>query len=191
MPELTLKQQAFVDAYLRLRNGTAAYKEVYGTKSDNAAAVGACLNIRKPNVSKAIQQRREELEALNPICTVEELAEGWSDDIRLDLGELVDEHGAFKSPKDLPKKIRRLIQGVKIKESIVEEEGGAKMVLNRWIEYKLPDKQKARIELGKRVGFYPDEKPPFGDGNTIFVNIISYREKDAPKAVKLLKGKVL
>ena len=26
------------------------------------------------------------------------------------------------------------------------------------MEYKLPDRQKAKIELGKRIGFYPPEK---------------------------------
>jgi hypothetical protein len=160
-PRLTFKQQQFVEAYLRLQNGRKAYKEAYdktGKMSDNAADAHASRLVRVGKVSDAIKGRQEAIQALNPVCTVEELAEGWAEDIRFDLAELVDENGTFKSPKDLSRKARRLIQGVKIKESIVEEEGGSRTVLNRWMEYKLPDRQKARMELGKRVGFYPSEK---------------------------------
>jgi hypothetical protein len=158
---LTLKQETFVEAYIRLQNGYKAYKEVYdkeGKLTDNSAYSAASRMLRKVKILEAIKTRKEEIRALNSVCAIEELAEGWSDEIRFDLGELVDEHGIFKSPKDLSPKIRRLIQGIKIKESIVEEEGGSRTVLNRWIEYKLPDRQRARIELGKRIGFYPAEK---------------------------------
>jgi hypothetical protein len=96
--------------------------------------------------------KREGVNRLRP-----ELAEGWSDEIRFDLGELLDEHGIFKSPKDVSPKTRRLLQRVKIKGTIVKE-GGARMLIERYVDYKLPDRQKARIELGKRIGFYPAEK---------------------------------
>jgi hypothetical protein len=181
---LTLKQQAFVEAYLRLQNGGKAYKEAYdktGTMSANMAYVGAYENLRRPKILEAIKARQEAFRALSLVSTVEELAEGWTDDIRFDLGELVDEHGMFKSPKDLSSKTRRLIQGVKIRESIVEEEGGSRTVLNRWIEYKLPDRQKARIELGKRIGFYPAEKSE----QTVFHTLAITPEQDA-MAQKLL-----
>lgn len=160
-PTLNPKQSDFVEAYLRLQNGRRAYKEVYdkhGIMSDLAADAHASRLVSNGKVLEEIRKRQAQIQALSPVCTVEELAEGWSDDIRLDLGELVDENGTFKSPKDLSPKVRRLIQGVKIKESIVEVEGGAGQVLNRWIEYKLPDRQKARQELGKRIDFYPAEK---------------------------------
>jgi hypothetical protein len=159
--KLTLKQEAFIEAYLRLGNGRQAYREVYdktGKMSDNVACSAASRMLNLVKVSEALKARKKAIQALNSVCTVEELAEGWSDDIRFDLGELVDEHGTFKSPKDLSPKARLLLQGVKIKESIVEEEGGARTVVNRWTEYRLPDRQRARIELGKRLNFYPADK---------------------------------
>jgi hypothetical protein len=122
------------------------------------ARTGAYENLTKPHIKEAIQKRKEQIQLLIEVSTVEELAERWTEEIRFDIAELVDEYGTFKNPKDLPPKVRRLIQGVKIKESIVEEEGGSRTVLNRWMEYKLPDRQKAKIELGKRIGFYPGEK---------------------------------
>ena len=30
--------------------------------------------------------------------------------------------------------------------------------MERYFAFKLPDRQKARVELGKRIGFYPAEK---------------------------------
>ena len=70
---------------------------------------------------------------------------------------MFDERGYFKSPKDLSPKTRRLLQGVKVRETIVKQEG-SQTIIERCVEYKLPDRQKARIELGKRIGFYPAEK---------------------------------
>ena len=163
---LTLRQEAFIEAYLRLQNGRKAYKEVYdkaGVMKDNVADVGASKTLSIGKVREALNARKEEIQALNPVCTVEELAEGWSDEIRFDLAELVDEHGTFRNPKDLSQTARTVLKGLKIKESIVESEGGANTVLNRWIEYQLPDRQNARKELGKRIGFYPAEKVELGE----------------------------
>jgi hypothetical protein len=186
LPPLSQKREEFIEAYLKLQNGGQAYKSVYAkTKpmSDNVARVNASQLLTFPNVREAIAERKRQIEALNPVCTVEELAEGWSDDIRLDLGELVDENGTFKSPKDLSPKVRRLIQGVKIKESIVEVEGGAGTVLNRWIEYKLPDRQKARVELGKRVDFYPAEKV---EHSGVITTKLELTDQDREMAQKLI-----
>jgi len=170
---LTLRQEAFIEAYLRLQNGTKAYQEVYKridpktgegiVPNDNVAAVKAHELVRNGKIQEALKARREAMQALNPVCTVEELAEGWSDDIRFDLAELVDEHGTFRNPKDLSLKARTVLKGLKIKESVVEEDGGSKTVLNRWVEYQLPDRQNARKELGKRIGFYPPDKLEIGE----------------------------
>jgi hypothetical protein len=152
MNKLNPKQEAFVEAYLRLQNGRKAYKEVYdkaGRMSDVVADASASESLRKPWVKAALRARQEQIRALNPVCTVEELAEGWSDDIKLDIAELVDERGNVKNPKDLSPRARRLIQGVKITETITGQQ---------IIEYKLPDRQRARVELGKRIEFYPAEK---------------------------------
>jgi phage terminase small subunit len=179
---LTPKQEAFVEAYLRLQNGGAAYKQAYdktGQMSDNVAYVGASNLLRIPKIQEALKARKKALQALNSVCTVEELAESWSDEIRFDISELMDENGAFKSPKDLSPKVRRLIQAVKFKERIIEMEGGKRKIVTRWLEYKVMDRQRAAIELGKRIGFYSGgitspEAPPT-------INITYYRTDTIPE----------
>jgi len=74
---------------------------------DHVAEQSASRMLRLVKVSEAIKARKKELQMLNPVCTVEELAEGWAEDIRFDMAVLVDEHGTFRSPKDLSRKTRR------------------------------------------------------------------------------------
>ncbi len=125
--------------------------------SDNAAAVGASETIRNPKIANALAIRKKQLQLLNPVCTVEELCESWSNEIRFDLSELVGEDGQFLPPDKLSPMARKVLQGVKVKEDVValDDETTA---LNRKLEYTLPDRQKAKVELGKRIGFYPDPK---------------------------------
>lgn len=161
--QLTEKQKRFVDEYLRLLNGTKAYQSAYAhddyTPDENTASSQAYRLLRNHKVIKAIEEKREELQKLNPVCTIEELSEGWSNDIRFDISELVDEEGRVKHPKQLSRKARRLLQGFKVKQSVIKVGGdGEDTIIDQWFEYKLPDRQKARIELGKRLGFYPAEE---------------------------------
>jgi hypothetical protein len=149
MGKLTVKQELFIEAYLRLQNGGKAYKEVYdkdGKMSTKVAYEGAHENLRKSKIQEAIERRQKEIEASNPVCSVEDLCLGWSDDIRFDIGDLFNDDGTPKKPKELPRKVRRLLHGLKVSAD------------GTTIEYKLPDRQKAKIELGKRIGFYPVEK---------------------------------
>jgi phage terminase small subunit len=154
---LTLKQERFIDSYLRLGNGTKAYQEAYGAGkkiADQVAAVCAYENLRKPHVIDALKERQKQLEALHRVASIQELAEAWTTNIRFDIGELVDEKGAFKSLEDLSPKARRLIQAVKIKERTIEMEGGKRKIVTREVEYKIADRQRAAIELGRAIGFY-------------------------------------
>ena len=61
---LTSKQQAFVEAYLRLQNGRKAYKEVYdkcGKMSDAVADAAAARMLRFVKVYEAIKARQKSL----------------------------------------------------------------------------------------------------------------------------------
>ena len=54
-PILTLKQQLFIEYYVRGETGTKAAKLAYKTTSDNVAAVIASENLRKPKVAEVIK----------------------------------------------------------------------------------------------------------------------------------------
>ena len=79
MRRLTPRQEAFVEAYLRLQNGTQAYKVAYdktGKMTDKVAGAAAARLLGKVKVQEALKARKEALQAINAVCTVEELAEG-------------------------------------------------------------------------------------------------------------------
>lgn len=158
---LTPKQEAFVESYLRLQNGTKAYLEAYaagGQMPDNEAAVGAYRLLRNAKIANALAIRKEQIQALSTVSAVEELAERWTEEIRFDIAELMDPvDGGFCTPEKLSPKARRVVQEIDIREDVVQSDGG-QQVLRRRIKYKLPDRQRAKIELGKRLGFYPAER---------------------------------
>ena len=67
MPELTLKQERFVEAYLATGNGTEAARQA--GYSPNVPSEIAYENLRKPQIKEAIAQK------LRPIYTPERLKE--------------------------------------------------------------------------------------------------------------------
>lgn len=158
---LTAKQENFVEQYLRLQNGTAAYKESHdptGEMSDNVAGAAAWRELRKVKILAAIEERKEALRLLSPGCSIEEMVEQWSEEIRFDIGELVDPvAGGFCTPETLPEKARKIVQSVEVKEDVIKSDEH-ETVIRRQIKYRLPDRQKAKVELGKRIGFYPAER---------------------------------
>lgn len=56
MPKLTLKQQRFITAYLKTGNATEAVRQSYGSTDNATAAVIAYENLRKPNITQAIEK---------------------------------------------------------------------------------------------------------------------------------------
>lgn len=76
MSKLTLKQQAFVDAYMGESKGNAtdaARRAGYKGSDVVLASVGA-ENLRKPQVAAAIEQRRQQLDS-SRILTIEQMQE--------------------------------------------------------------------------------------------------------------------
>lgn len=60
--KLTMKQQAFVDAYIELGNGGDAYKRAYpNVKKDETARVNASRLLTNANVKSYIDERMEQL----------------------------------------------------------------------------------------------------------------------------------
>lgn len=60
--KLTIKQQAFVDAYIELGNGGEAYKRAYpNVKRDETARVNASRLLTNANVKAYIDERMEQL----------------------------------------------------------------------------------------------------------------------------------
>lgn len=62
--KLTIKQQAFADAYIELGNATQAYLKAYpNVKKENTAKVNASRLLTNANVKAYIDERMEELKS--------------------------------------------------------------------------------------------------------------------------------
>lgn len=79
--KLTLKQQKFVDYYIKTGNATdAAIKAGY---SEKTAAITGHENLRKPNVKQAIDARNKQLED-ERIADIKEIKSFWTTVLRGD-----------------------------------------------------------------------------------------------------------
>jgi len=95
--DLTAKQELFVSKFVETNNATKSALEVYDTNSPNVAGVIGYENLRKPNVKKAIEVKKEEVlskiesETMNLVCCLLDLAKNPS----------VPEHVRIKAITDL------------------------------------------------------------------------------------------
>lgn len=56
MGKLTLKQQLFVEEFIKSKNATSAVLKVYNVKNKNVAAVIGSENLRKPNIKQYVSE---------------------------------------------------------------------------------------------------------------------------------------
>jgi phage terminase small subunit len=105
---LSLKQQRFVEEYIKSDNATSAYKLAgYKFKNENVAYAGAAKLIRVVKVSKAIERRRQML--AKDIVTPEFVLKGLLDMVRVDPKDMYSDDGSLKHVKDMPEHVRKAI----------------------------------------------------------------------------------
>lgn len=114
---LTVKQEAFAQAYIELGDKSSAYRSAYDAESmnPNSIAVAAQEVFRNPNVSLRIEELKEEIRERNKI-KIDDVLEVLSDMIKFDISELYDENDRLKSIHDIPKAHRQMISSLKIEE---------------------------------------------------------------------------
>ncbi|MDR4485425.1 MAG: terminase small subunit [Nitrospirales bacterium] len=147
---LTMKQQKFVDEYLRTRNVTrSAVIAGYGNHKKSAEAIGQ-ETLENPRIQEMIAQRRQELAQI-----VHMTQEKWIRRIewlsRANISRIMewDETGVKVKPsQEMSEQETWLI-------SEIDERKGK---YGNSIRIKLTDKLAALAELGKALGYYPDKK---------------------------------
>lgn len=116
---LTIKQEAFCQAYVRLGDKSAAYREVYSCskmkpESINRKAVEVYQN---GNVTARIEQLRKDAIDRNK-ATLDEVLIVLADIIRFDPAEMYDEEGSLLPIHKMPKKVRMCIQSFEVEEGL-------------------------------------------------------------------------
>src|SRR5690606_21287642 len=114
---LTIKQEAFCQAYLRLGDKSAAYREVYSCakmkpETINRKAVEVYQN---GNVTARVKELQGEAIERNK-ATLDEVLIVLADIIRFDPAEMYDENGNLLPIHKMPKKVRMCIQSFEVQE---------------------------------------------------------------------------
>ena len=143
MQKFTTKQQRFINAY----NGNATEAALKAGYSKKTAPFIGAENLKKPKILEAIQKREKKRNSKD-IMTREERQAFWSYATLFDVRNIVDDDGRLLKVSDLSESAARYIQGIKTTEKLVVGKDD-ETVLNRTVEYKLPDRLKASELLGK------------------------------------------
>jgi len=147
---LTIKQEAFCQAYIRLGDKSAAYREAYNTskmkpESINRKAFELFVNV---NITARIEFLRSEIQVDNK-ATISEIVNTLSDMLRFDVAELYDSNGNLKNIHSIPKKARLMIAQLETDEIRVRNES-----IGQVKKVKVFDKMQAVEKLMKHLGGY-------------------------------------
>ena len=114
---LTIKQEAFCQAYLRLGDKSAAYREVYSCSNMKAETIHskASLLSSEDKVRARIEQLQKEAIERNK-ATLDEVLIVLADIIRFDPAAMYDENGTLLPIHNMPKKVRMCIQSFEVQE---------------------------------------------------------------------------
>jgi len=154
--KLTPKQQRFVDFYDG--NATGAARKA-GYKNPERSGK---QNVRLRTIAEAIKSRETERSA-PLIADREERQEFWTECLRLDVKDLVDEKGALLEAHKL-NKAGRIIQSIKTTSN-----GGKTTV-----EYKVLDRLKASELLGRSEADFIDRHRIGGDEEGVPIKVTDF-----------------
>ena len=182
--DLTLKQQLFVDEFVKDWNASdAARRAGYSTRA--AAAIGN-ENLTKPSIAAAILSKFTEIAHRNGVTQdriVQELAlVGFA---RMgDYAEWGPDGVTLKSSKELSDQQLRVVSEV---SETTTKDGGT-------IRFKLHDKLQALFNLGKHLGMFPDKVQHSGpDGGPIMLTMadlvkVAAQEENGHSGTSLTDG---
>jgi len=116
---LTIKQEAFCQAYMRLGDKSAAYREVYSCANMKSETINrkAVEVYQNGNVTARIKELQSEAIERNK-ATLDEVLIVLADIIRFDPAEMYDEDGNLLPIHKMPKRVRMCIQSFEIEEGL-------------------------------------------------------------------------
>jgi len=163
--KLTIKQEKFCQAYIRLGDKSAAYREAYNTSKMLPASINrkAFELFENVNIRSRVEQLQRELVERNKI-TVDELVQSMAGMVRFDLSTIYNPDGSLMGIHDMPETARRMISEM---ESFDEFEGRGENKVKVGIsrKVKIIDKLAAIEKLMKHLGGYEKDntqKAPTG-----------------------------
>lgn len=146
---LTYREELFAHCYVETANASEAYRRAGGAaKHTDSAAAGM---MKKPHVAKRIAELRE-----RRLAAIEfdgrEILNRLVGQVRADLRDIYDEHGALKSIHDWPPVWRTgLVVGVETVEEFEKDADGNKVQVGWLKKVKVIDRTKVLELAGRHV----------------------------------------
>ncbi|AWG26006.1 terminase small subunit [Flavobacterium kingsejongi] len=165
---LTIKQENYCQAYVRLGNKSVAYREAYSASKMKPETVNrAAFELHEnPNITARIKEIQHDLYKRNQM-SIDECISILSDIARFDIVDIYDESGNLKKIQEIPKSARNSIEQI---ESFEEFEGRGierkSTGINRKI--KTSDKQAAIDKLIRYMGGYNKDNEQKQTNITLF-----------------------
>lgn len=148
--KLTPKQEAFCQAYIRLGDKSAAFREAYSTSNMKSETIHsrACRLTSEYKISARIESLRTEVKEDNKV-TINEIVNTLADMLRFDIAELYDSNGNLLNLKSIPKKARLMISQLETDEIRLKGES-----IGQVKKVKVFDKMQSIEKLMKHLGGY-------------------------------------
>lgn len=107
---LTIKQENFCQAYIRLGDKSASYRESYNTSNTKPESINrlAFALFENVNITSRIEELRNSISDRNEI-EIDELVKCLAGMVRFDVGELYDENGCLKNIHEMSLTARQMI----------------------------------------------------------------------------------
>lgn|SRR5690606_29449164 len=149
---LTVKQEAFCQAYLRLGDKSAAYREVYSCSNMKPETIHskASLLASVDKVGARIKELQQQAIERNK-ASLDEVLMVLADIIRFDPAEMYDENGNLLPINKMPKKVRLCIQSFEVHEISNFGEEAPETITKKVKHY---DKLSSVDKLMKHLGGY-------------------------------------
>lgn len=115
--KLTIKQEAFCQAYVRLGDKSAAYRESYSSGNMKPESINrkAFELFNEVKITARIEVLKKELQERNEV-TIDELVKELANMVRFDPAEMYTETGSLKNIHDMPKPVRQMILSLDTEE---------------------------------------------------------------------------
>lgn len=150
---LTVKQENFCQAYVRLGHKSAAYREAYDVSDSPTVASRATRLTNNDAVMARIKELQEEVQVRNNI-TLDELIQTLAAVVRFDIADLYDSNGALRSIADMPKETRQMIQQLDVSEVYSRTTKEGRELLGYTKKVKTYNRIDAIEKLMKHLGGY-------------------------------------
>lgn len=170
MAKLTPKQKIFADEYLVDLNATRAYKAAYPSckkeETINAAASRMLRNVKvKEHIDKRMKDREKRTEVTQDKVLKELAKIGFADIkdyLEYKTAKTVVEHDENGEPVIDYQQIVNVIDSKEVDTSVIQEVSIGK---DGTFKFKLYDKQKALVDIGKHLGMFTDKVEVKGNLN--------------------------